>query len=98
MHEPSKIWVRKYFTALCKETLGRVRGKFSGALKVPDSELTMDYTSLLSEASTEKEKLVTELSEYLTRLNSKDQLERKAVEAENLNKSLAYRPLGFYVI
>ena len=98
LNEPSKVWVRKYFTALCKETLGRVRGKFSGVLKVPDAELTMDYTSLLSEASSEKEKLITELSEYLMRLNSKDQLERKAQEAENLNKSLSYRPLGFYVI
>jgi hypothetical protein len=40
-------WVRRWFTAYCKETLARVRGKFSGNLKTPDSELTMDYTSYL---------------------------------------------------
>ena len=34
--------------------LGRVRGKFQGNLKTPDSELTMEYDTLLSEAKEEK--------------------------------------------
>ena len=57
LNVPAQQWVRRWFTAYVKETLGRVRGKYSGNLKVPDSELTMDYTSLLTEGKDEKTKL-----------------------------------------
>jgi hypothetical protein len=98
LNEPTRIWVRKYLTALFKEALGRVRGKFGGSLKVPDSELTMDFDSLLSEGKEEQLKLLEELDARLERLSNVKQLENKALEAENLNKSLTYRPLGLYVI
>jgi hypothetical protein len=94
LNTPSKQWVRDYFTALCKETLGRVRGKFGGALGVTDAEVTMDYDSLLSEAKEDKEKLWERLSERLDRLQPDKMLERKANEAEQLNKALQFRPLG----
>jgi hypothetical protein len=94
LNTPSKQWVRDYFTALCKETLGRVRGKFGGALGVTDAEVTMDYDSLLSEAKEDKEKLWERLSERLDRLQPDKILERKANEAEQLNKALQFRPLG----
>ena len=94
LNTPSKQWVRDYFTALCKETLGRVRGKFGGNLGVTDAEVTMDYDSLLSEAKEDKDKLWERLKERLERLQPEKMLERKANEAENLNKSLQYRPLG----
>ena len=96
LNTPSKQWVRDYFTALCKETLGRVRGKFGGALGVTDAEVTMDYDSLLSEAKEDKEKLWERLSERLDRLQPDKILERKANEAEQLNKTLQYRPLGHH--
>lgn len=92
LNSPARAWVRRYFTALAKETLGRVRGKFSGALKVPDAELTLDYTSLATEATDEKSKLIEELTGRLERLREDKMLERRAGEAENLNKSLQYRP------
>ena len=92
LNSAAKAWARRYFTALAKETLGRVRGKFSGALKVPDSELTMDYSSLSSEAIDEKSRLIEELTGRLERLRQDKMMERKANEAENLNKSLQYRP------
>lgn len=94
LNTPSKQWVRDYFTALCKETLGRVRGKFGGNLGVTDAEVTMDYDSLLNEAKEDKDKLWERLKERLERLRPDQMLERKANEAEQLNKSLQYRPLG----
>ena len=94
LNTPSKQWVRDYFTALCKETLGRVRGKFGGSLGVTDAEVTMDFDSLLNEAKEDKDKLWERLKERLERLQPEKMLERKANEAENLNKSLQYRPLG----
>jgi hypothetical protein len=94
LNSPSKQWIREYLTAKAMEVLGRVRGKFGGALGVTDSEVTMDYESLLSEATAIKEKLFTRLEERLERLRPDKMLERKALEAENLNKTLQYRPLG----
>jgi hypothetical protein len=98
LNEPTKVWVRRYLTALFKEALGRVRGKFSGDLKVPDAELKMDYESLLSEGKDEQLKLLEDLDKRLERLSNKEQLERKASEAESLNKVLGYKPLGMFVI
>ena len=103
LNNPAQIWVRRWFTAYVKQTLGRVRGKFSGAIKTPDSELTMDYTSLATEAKDEKTKLIDELTGpegRLTRLKPEKVMEREALIAENLNKSLKFRamPRQIYVI
>ena len=100
LNSPAKTWVRRWFTAYVKETLGRVRGKFSGNLKTPDSELQLEYDSLLSEAKDEKSKLQEELSQRLERLRPEKMMEREAITAEQLNKSLQYRafPRQFYVI
>ena len=98
LNEPTRVWVRRYLTSLFKEALGRVRGKFSGSLKVPEAELTMDYDSLLSEGKEEQLKLLEQLDLRLERLSNLKQLENKGIEAESLNKSLSYRPLGLFVI
>ena len=92
LNKPGQNWVRKFFVATCKEALGRVRGKFGGNLKVPDSELTLEYDSLLTEGKDEKSKLIEELQQRLERLRPDKMLERRANEAENLNKTLQYRP------
>jgi len=92
INKPAQNWVRKYFIATCKESLGRVRGKFGGNLKTPDSELSLEYDSLLTEGKDEKSKLVEELQLRLERLRPDKMLERRASEAENLNKTLQYRP------
>jgi hypothetical protein len=98
LNTPSKQWVRDWFTALCKETLGRVRGKFGGALGVTDAEVTMDYESLLSESREDRTALMERLNDRLERLRPDNMLTRKATEAEQLNKTLQYRPLGITVI
>jgi hypothetical protein len=98
LNEPTKIWIRKYLTAKAKVGLGRVRGKFGGALKAPDAEATMDYQSLLDEGNKEIENMMTKLAERLTNLTTTKQLERQSQEAEFLNKSLTFRPLPIMVI
>jgi hypothetical protein len=92
LNNPGKTWVRKFFVALCKEGLGRVRGKFGGELQVPDAELKLDADALLTEGKDERSKLIEELTQRLERLRPDKMLERKANEAENLNKSLQYHP------
>jgi hypothetical protein len=103
LNVPGQQWVRRWFTAYCKETLARVRGKYSGNLKTPDSELTMDYQSLLTESKDEKTKLIEELigaEGWLTRMRPEKVMEREALIAENLNKQMKFRamPRQIYVI
>lgn len=100
LNQPAKQWVRRWFTAYVKETLARVRGKYSGNLKTPDSEITMDYTSLATESKDEKSKLEEELKLRLERLRPEKIMEREALIAENLNKQMKFRafPRQFYVI
>jgi hypothetical protein len=100
LNVPAQQWVRRWFTAYCKETLGRIWGKYSGNLKTPDSELILDYTSLLSEAKDERSKLDEELKLRLERLRPEKQMEKEALLAENLNKQLKFRafPSNFIVI
>ena len=100
MNNPAQQWVRRWFTAYCKQTLAKVRGKFSGNVKTPDSELTMDYASLATEGADEKSKLEEELKLRLERLRPDKMMEREALLAENLNKQLKLRamPRQIYVI
>ena len=103
LNVPAQQWVRRCFTAYAKETLARVRGKYSGNLKTPDSELQMDYTSLLTEGKDEKTKLIEELTGpegWLTRLRPEKVMEKEALLAENLNKQMKFRamPRQIYVI
>jgi hypothetical protein len=93
LNKPAQNWVRKYLIAFAKEGLARIWGKFSGDLQVPDSQVKLDYSSLLTEAKDEKSKLIEELMQRLERLRPEKILERKGNEAENLNKSLKYRPM-----
>ena len=103
LNVPGQQWVRRWFTAYCKETLARVRGKYSGNLKTPDSEIVIDYQSLLTEAKDEKTKLIDELTGaegWLTRMRPDKVMEREALIAENLNKQMKFRamPRQIYVI
>jgi hypothetical protein len=92
LNKPAQNWVRKYLIGYSKEGLGRIWGKFSGDLQVPDSQIKLDYSSLLTEGKDERMKLVEELMARLERLRPDKVLERKGNEAENLNKALKYRP------
>ena len=50
-------WLKEYVLALCKELLGRVRGKFN----VEGSPYSLDSAQLLSEAQQEKADLEQQL-------------------------------------
>lgn len=96
-NEPTKVLIRQLFMAEAKRALGRTRGKFGGIVGPPEAQMTMDYESLLSEGNEERKAILERLDTRLERLSSTKQLERGANEAEYLNKSLKYRPMGFYL-
>jgi hypothetical protein len=96
-NEPTKTLIRQLFIAEAKRALGRVRGKFGGIVGPPEAERTMDYETLISEGNEERKAVLERLDARLLRLSSTSQLERAANEAENLNRAMKYRPLGFWL-
>jgi len=50
------FWVESYFQALCKESLGMIRGKFDG-IQIPGSVLKLNYKDLISSSEIEKKNL-----------------------------------------
>ena len=63
-----------------------------------EAERIMDYADLLSEGKEEQGALITELKDRLEKLEYSSILERKASEAESLNKVMSNIPLSIYVI
>jgi hypothetical protein len=91
-----KQWIRNYALALCKEMLGQIRGKFQ-TVPIPGESVTLNYSSLLSEAQKEKDDLRQKLADMLkeieyTELAKKDQEKVTAAE-ETLRRS----PLPIFV-
>lgn len=96
INEIGKQWIRKYTLAICKEMLGYIRSKYS-SMPIPDGEVTLNGSDLLSAAATEKEGLLTELKETLDSTSMQAQLERKGAIADAMSKQLSYVPLKIYV-
>lgn len=89
-------WVYKYTLALSKELLGYIRGKYV-TVPVPGAETTLNQGDLLTDARAEKEALLTHLRETLDQTSRQAQLERKALESENLSKTLGYVPVPIFI-
>lgn len=52
-------WIESYFQAICKEVLGRIRGKYNGQLPISEVEnMYVDFKTLLKESELEKENLI----------------------------------------
>lgn len=96
VNEVGKQWIRKYFLALCKETLGLVRQKYQ-QIPIPGGDVTLDGAELRQEAQQEKENLITELRENLEAAGRRAQVEDRAKEAEYLQTVLKGSPLLIYV-
>ena len=96
INEPGRQWIRKYFLACCKETLGLVRGKYA-TTPIPDGETTLDGAELRQEATTEKEALLENLREMLEQSGKFYQMEKSAEMTEQLMTSLKGIPLPIYI-
>jgi hypothetical protein len=91
-----KQWIRRYTLALAKEMLGFIRGKYS-SIPIPNADVTLNGSDLLSAGQTEKENLITELKEILDTMSRQMQLERKAAEAQSLQDQFTKIPLKIYI-
>jgi hypothetical protein len=91
-----RMWIYQYTLALCRETLGYVRGKYS-TVPIPGSEVTLNQADLLADARSQKEALLNQLREALAETGRQKQLEKMAANSENLLKVLNDIPMGLYI-
>jgi len=96
INDVGKQWIRKYALALSKEMLGFIRGKYS-AIPIPNAEVTLNGSDLLSAGQTEKEALITELKDTLDTMSRQSQLERKQAESDALQQQMNKIPLKIYI-
>lgn len=85
-------WIRQYTFALSKEVLGLVRSKF-GSIPIPNGDLQLNGSDLLSQAQSEKEKLMTNLKEMLDSMTYDKLLESQAAEVGNMQTILKAVPI-----
>jgi hypothetical protein len=91
-----RSWIYEYALALSKEMLGYVRGKY-GTLPIPNADVTMNQSDLISAATAEKTALIERLRGYLDETSRDKLLERRAQEAEYKQKELSQVPYVIYI-
>lgn len=89
---PGRQWIRQYTLALCKELLGLVRSKFE-TVPIPNADLKLDGSQLRQEGRDDKEKLVTNLKEFLAQLTTQKLMESQISVAEALQRQLRLVPM-----
>lgn len=85
-------WIRQYTLALCTELLGLVRSKFE-TVPIPNSDLRLNGGDLTTDGRNQKDKLITQLKEYLEELTHVKILEANAAASESLIKQLKLIPV-----
>lgn len=98
LNEPAKVIIRQLLVAKAKQTLGLIRGKFSGKVNIPQAEMTMDYQMLIQQGKEEYDAAMDVLMKRLERMRPVNIIKENAELLENNNKILGYTPLGLYVI
>lgn len=88
----SRQWIRQYTLALCKETLGLIRSKFS-TVPIPGSDLSMNGAELISQGREDKAKLSEGLGETLDRLTYQKIIESDAAQSESMMNILKRVPV-----
>ena len=89
-------WIFEYTLALAKEILGLIRGKYS-TIPIPNSEVTLNQSDLLTQAATDKLRLIEKLRQYLDETSRQASMERKAAEADFAFNELAKVPFTIYI-
>lgn len=96
INQSGKQWIKKYFLALCKETLGRILQKYS-SIPIPGGDVSLDGAELRSEANEERGELETNLREMLEKTLKSEQLAKKKEESDIMNSMLSRVPIKIYV-
>lgn len=97
-NSPTKAIIRQLLIAETAETVGLIRGKFSGNINAISSPVTMDYNTLLSLGQREKENTMKSLEERLQRMSPYEVMKRQAELVESMLQAKKGTPLPIMVI
>jgi hypothetical protein len=89
-------WIFEYTLALSKEILGLIRGKYSN-IPIPNSEVTLNQSDLLTQAATDKLRLIEKLRQYLDETSRQAAMERKSAESDFAFNELSKVPFTIYI-
>ena len=95
---PTKTIIKQLFIAKAKETLGNVRGTFSGKVMIPQAELTMDYNMFITQGQNEWKEVMDNLIKRLERMMPWVHLENQRKMMEHTLELQKGTPLGIYMI
>ena len=96
INDMGRSWIYRYGAAIIKETLGYVRSKYSN-VPIPNGEVTLNGSDLVSQGQSEKEALISQLREFLDKLTKEQMLTRQNAEATQQMEILGKVPLKIYV-
>ena len=96
INDMGRAWIIKYAVALSKEMLGLIRGKYS-SVPIPNGEVTLNGSELVSQGQTEKGELITQLREFLEKMTKEQMMTRQNTEATQINELLGKVPLKIYI-
>jgi len=96
INDMGRSWIFRYALALSKEMLGMVRGKYSN-VPIPNGEVTLNGSDLMSQGQTEKDALITQLREFLEKMTREQMITRQNTEATQMMEIYAKVPLKIYV-
>ena len=76
--------------------LGYVRGKYS-TVPIPNSEVTLNGSELVTQGQSEKDGLITQLREFLEKMTKESMVTRQQAENDAMNEVLSKIPTKIYV-
>jgi hypothetical protein len=86
-----KQWIRRFALALCKETLGQIRSKFS-TVPIPGDQVTLNGDKLISEGKEEQKELREELKTLLAEMTYSKIGEDSAKMMDDASKTQNFIP------
>lgn len=92
INQPGRQWIRQFTLALARELLGLIRSKFQN-IPIPNADLQLNGEALVTQGREDKEKLTTQMKEFLANLTNQKLLEADSLAAESLNKQLRFVPM-----
>lgn len=90
-------WIFDYAMSIVKETLGNIRATYQ-SIPIPGSETTLNGQTLIDQANNEKQTLIEQLRGTLDDTSRQKQMEKRAMEAEQLKLTLNNFPMPIYIL
>lgn len=98
LNNPTKTIVRQLLIAKAKQTLGLIRGKYSGKVSIPQAEMVMDYQMLNQQGIDEYKTVMETLTKRLERLRPSNMMKEHAELVESTVNIQKYTPLKIYTV